>query len=114
MASPARGEIWLANLNPTQGHEQTGRRPVLIISTTRFSQGPAGLVIVLPITSTDRNIPAHILVEPPEGGLSNRSFILCDAIRSISRSRLGARAWGTVGSGTMDRVEEYLRLLLEL
>lgn len=115
MASlPSRGEIWLADLNPTQGHEQAGRRPVLVVSTTSFSQGPARLVIVLPVTSTDRNIPAHIAVDPPEGGLSVPSFILCDAIRSIARSHLGPSAWGTVSTKTMKRVEEYLRLLLEL
>ena len=115
MASlPSRGEVWLTNLDPTQGHEQAGRRPVLVISTTTFNQGPAGLVMVLPITRTDRHIPAHIAVNPPEGGLTARSFILCDGIRSIARSRLGPSAWGLVGAKTMAQVEEYLRLLLEL
>lgn len=113
-ALPARGEIWLADLDPTRGHEQAGQRPVLVVSTTRFSQGPAGLVIVLPVTRTDRNIPAHVAVTPPEGGLTSRSFILCDAVRSISRSRLGPQAWGIVSAKTMAQVEEYLRLLLEL
>lgn len=113
-ALPARGEIWLADLKPTQGHEQAGRRPVLIVSATAFSQGPAGLVMVLPLTRTDRGIPAHVAVDPPEGGLTARSFILCDAIRSISRSRLGPSAWGVVSAKTMAQVAEYLRLLLEL
>ncbi|MEM7128308.1 MAG: type II toxin-antitoxin system PemK/MazF family toxin [Chloroflexota bacterium] len=111
---PERGEIWLANLNPTKGHEQSGLRPVLVVSATLFSQGPAQLVIVLPITSRDRNIPAHVAVDPPEGGLTVRSFILCDAIRSISRNRLTSSAWGTVGNKTMAKVEDFLRLLLEL
>ena len=70
--------------------------------------------MVLPLTRTDRRIPVHVPVEPPEGGLTARSFILCDGICSISKERLGAQAWGSVSAATMARVEEHLRLLLEL
>ncbi len=66
------------------------------------------------ITHTDQHIPAHVAVNPPEGGLTARSFILCDGIRCIARSRLGPSAWGAVCTKTMAQVEEYLRLLLEL
>jgi mRNA interferase MazF len=111
---PARGEIWPADLNPTRGHEQAGERPVLIISTNAFNRGPAELVCVLPITRTDRRVPLHVQVEPPEGGLSLRSFILCDAIRSVARERLGAQPWGVVSRETMQKVEDRLRILLEL
>ncbi|HEY3999133.1 MAG TPA: type II toxin-antitoxin system PemK/MazF family toxin [Candidatus Xenobia bacterium] len=66
---PLRGEIWLADMDPVRGHEQGGRRPVLVVSVDPFNQGPAGLVIVLPMTSRARGIPSHGVVEPPEGGL---------------------------------------------
>src|SRR5438128_11466126 len=52
MVAPIRGEVWLIDLNPVRGHEQAGRRPALVVSDDLFNQGPAGLVIVLPITST--------------------------------------------------------------
>ena len=71
---PNRGEIWLADLNPTRGHEQAGARPVLIISTDPFNHGPAGLVFVLPLTRTDRRIPIHVLIDPPEGRVSVRKI----------------------------------------
>jgi mRNA interferase MazF len=109
-----RGEIWLADLNPIRGHEQAGNRPVLIISTNMFNYGPAGLVFVLPLTRTDRRIPIHVPIDPPEGGLSARSFVLCDALRSISRDRLGPQAWGTVTLATLRKVEDNLRILMEL
>ena len=109
-----RGEIWVADLSPTRGHEQAGDRPVLILSTNAFNWGPAGLVFVLPLTRTDRRIPVHIPIDPPEGGVSARSFILCDALRSISTDRLGTQPWGTVSAGTMRRVEDVLRVLMEL
>ncbi|MGI6209653.1 MAG: type II toxin-antitoxin system PemK/MazF family toxin [Anaerolineae bacterium] len=66
---PSRGDIWLVDLGPTPGHEQAGRRPALVVSTDAFNQGPAGLVVVLPITTTERGIPLHVPVNPPEGGV---------------------------------------------
>ena len=113
-AQPSRGQIWLADLNPTRGHEQAGQRPVLIVSTNAFNQGPADLVFALPLTRTHRGIPLHIPVDPPEGGLTTRSYVLCDTIRSISKDRLGPQPWGTLSRETMTQVENWLRLLMDL
>jgi mRNA interferase MazF len=114
MAQPSRGEIWQANLDQIRGHEQAGVRPVLIVSTNLFNHGPSRLVLCLPLTRADRRIPVHVAIDPPEGGVSGRSYILCDAIRSISIDRLGASPWGAVSLSTMRRVEDNLRILLEL
>jgi mRNA interferase MazF len=112
---PSRGEIWEADLDPTEGHEQAGKRPVLVVSNDKFNHGPAELVIVAPLTRTGRRIPLHVEVDPPEGGLSDRSYILCDSVRSISRRRLlGARPRGVVSPETMEDVEDKLRILLDL
>jgi mRNA interferase MazF len=113
MALPARGEIWQADLNPTRGREQRGRRPVLVVSTDLFSQGPAELVVVLPVTSRDKGIPWHVRIDPPDGGLKTTSFAMCEAVRSISRDRLVKR-WGTVAISSIQIVEQRLRMLLEL
>jgi mRNA interferase MazF len=111
---PARGEIWMANLNPTLGHEQAGSRPVLIVSNTRFSQGPADLVIVCPLTSRFRNIPSYIPIAPPEGGVRNPCYVICEQVRAISHQRLSSQRWGIVTPATMTQVENVLRALLEL
>ena len=108
-----RGEIWLADLTPTKGHEQSGRRPVLVISDNTFNSGLSGLIITLPITSNNRNIPAHVKINPPEGGLKNESFILCDAIRAISKERLITNL-GRVSDKSIEKVEKILRILLVL
>jgi mRNA interferase MazF len=113
MTNPSRGEVWLADLNPIRGHEQAGRRPVLVISEDIFNQGPAGLVIVLPMTSTYRGVPSHIPITPLEGELNTPSVILCEAIRSISKERL-VRPFGTVSHSTLTAVEDRIRILLGL
>ena len=110
---PARGDIWTADLNPTRGHEQAGEQPVLVVSTDLYNSGPAGLVIVLPLTRADRHVPVHVPIDPPEGGLTVRSFVLCDAVRSISKDRLGQQR-GAVSARTMANVADRLRLVMEL
>ncbi len=109
----SRGDIWLADLNPVRGHEQAGHRPVLVVSVDPFNQSRADLVVIIPITSTLRNIPFHVVVQPPEGGLTNASAILCEAVRSISKDRLITR-WGSVLPTTMATVEDRLRVLMGL
>ncbi|MBI1976494.1 MAG: type II toxin-antitoxin system PemK/MazF family toxin [Candidatus Omnitrophica bacterium] len=113
MTSILRGEIWLADLSPIRGHEQAGRRPVLVISDDLFNEGPAGLVVVLPITTTIRGIPLHVTLQPPEGGLKTTSAVLCEAIRSISKERC-LKKWGRVPIETLFQVEDRLKILLGL
>lgn len=110
---PSRGEVWLADLDPTRGHEEAGLRPVLVLSVDTFNHGPAGLVIVLPVTSTHRGIAAHVPLNPPEGGVKVTSFVLCDAIRSITKERL-VRKWGAASPATLVAVEDRVRILLGL
>ena len=76
-------------------------------------RGPAGLVTVLPVTSTVRPIPSHVPVQPPEGGLGVPSAILADQVRTIARERLVRRS-GAVSRATLSRVEEVVRILLGL
>jgi mRNA interferase MazF len=116
MADPARAEVWLADLGVGVGHEQQGKRPALVLSMDLFNQGPAGLVVVIPLTSKaakSRNILAHIPINPPEGGLRSASVVLCDQLRTISKNRLSTR-WGTISAGTLAQIENAVRFLLGL
>jgi mRNA interferase MazF len=110
---PGKGEVWLVNLNPACGHEQRGRRPALIVSNDQFNNGPAGLVVVVPMTSTRRRIPLHVEIEPPEGGVRETSFAKCEDVRSISTERL-EELWGRVSPQTLQLVADRLRILLDL
>ncbi|MFN0127946.1 MAG: type II toxin-antitoxin system PemK/MazF family toxin [Verrucomicrobiales bacterium] len=111
--TPGRGEIWLADLSPVLGHEQSGRLPVLIVSVNAFNQSRAELVIIVPVTSTLRRLPLHVVVQPPEGGLTQASAIMCEAVRSISKDRLIVR-WGGLLPQTLAFVDDRLRIVMGL
>jgi mRNA interferase MazF len=114
MPNPFRGEIWNADLDPTRGREQAGRRPVLVVSADRFNDGPAELVVIVPITSKSKGILWHVPVKPAgTTGLRTESYVMVEAVRCVSRERLGKRM-GEVQPDTMGEVEERLRILLEL
>ncbi len=110
---PGRGEIWSVELNPAKGHEQAGKRPCLVMSVDLFNHGPAGLVVVLPITTKNKGIPFHVEIMPPEGGLKETSYIKCEDVRSLSMERLIDR-WGTVSSEKIAMAEDRLRILMGL
>lgn len=113
MPEPRYGAVWLADLNPTIGREQSGRRPVLIISDDLFNSGNAGLIVALPLTTKEKGIPLHVKLLPPEGGLKQTSFIKCEDIRSCSKERL-VTPYGYVSTATLEAVNYRLRLLLKL
>ena len=109
-----RGEVWLADLGPTRGREQSGERPVLIVSADPVNQGAAGLVVAGAITPPRRGIPTHVEVRPPDGGLHEIGFAMCEQVRSLAVERLGSRPFGSVPASVLDSVANRLRLLLVL
>jgi mRNA interferase MazF len=113
MNRASRGEIWLVNLDPTQGREQAGTRPILIISVDGFNHGAAELVVGVPVTSKAKGIPLHVEINPPEGGLNVKSYAKCEDVRSISTSRL-VKKFSTVSAQTIEKVEDRLKILLGL
>ena len=83
-----RGDIYLADLNPVEGSEQGGIRPVLVIQNDIGNQY-APTVIVVPMTSKPKKkfLPTHIVL-PKDLGLKNDSTLLFEQIRAIDKSRL--------------------------
>ena len=111
--SPKRGEVWRVDLDPVKGHEQGRVRPALIVSNDVVNHGPSDLITIVPITSKARPIRTFLQINPPEGGLSQTSFIICDQVRTIARQRLGKR-FGTVSTPVLGEVERRLKYLLDL
>jgi mRNA-degrading endonuclease toxin of MazEF toxin-antitoxin module len=84
-----RGEIWLVSLDPSSGHEQKGRRPVLIVSPEPFNR-VTKVPIVLPITSGGNFARAAGFAVPLTGaGTKTTGIIRCDQPRALD---LAARA----------------------
>jgi mRNA interferase MazF len=113
MADPLRGEVWNVDLDPTRGREQQRSRPALIVSHNTFNRGSAELVIVVPLTGTNRDIPLHVAIQPPEGGVKKASYAKCEDVRSVSKERLSKR-WGAVSASTLAAVSDRLRILMDL
>jgi mRNA interferase MazF len=108
-----RGEIWLADLDPTIGREQAGTRPILVFSSDFFNQGFSQLVYAIPLTSRAKSIRSHISILPPEGGLRVPSYIMCESMRSISTQRL-IRQLGVLTFPTLESVEDTLKIILDM
>lgn len=113
MGVPLRGEVWLANFDPVEGHEQSGKRPAIIFSVDAFNATKSRLVVIIPFTKKDRNNPLHVQVQPPVGGLDVTSFALTEMVRSVSQTRL-IKKLGVLSEGAMNEVADKVKLLLGL
>ena len=109
-----RGDIYLADLNPSRGSEQAGIRPVILVqrqNLDRFTR----TVVVIPVTTNLRRaqIPGTVLIAAGEGGLSQESVALCYQIVVIDRQRL-QRQLGTLSTVYLQRLGEAIRYTLDL
>lgn len=111
--TPRRGEVWLVDFGEPVGREQAGRRPALILSADALNEGPAGLVIVVPITTARRGLSSHVEIEPGDSGLADASYAKCEDIKSISDRRLVTRL-GATEPDIMFNVGRVLTYLLDL
>lgn len=88
MVKRLRGDIVWANLNPTQGHEQQGHRPVLIVSHSIFNQ-KSGTVIAMPITSQPQRAGFPLTYRLAEDTLAKDAWVKISQIRVLATTRLG-------------------------
>ena len=110
MAGVLRGEIRWAELDPTRGHEQAGRRPVLVLSQDVFNQG-SGTVIAVALTSQEPRAGFPLTLELSAKGLPKRSWVKISQIRTLSVERLGAKL-ARASSEELGQVLEGLREIL--
>ncbi len=105
-----RGEIWLANLDPFQGSEQAGTRPVIIFQNDIISQFST-TAVAIPLTTNQRraSLPVCLPIQQGEGGLSKDSVALCFQMRSLDKTRL-VRRLGQLN----DRIKLNDRIIREL
>lgn len=108
-----RGEIWLVGLDPTTGHEQKGRRPVLIVSPEPFNR-ITKVPVVLPITSGGNFARATGFAVPLTGaGTKTTGIVRCDQPRVLDLAARGAKKLESIPDAIMDEVLARLGPIFE-
>jgi mRNA interferase MazF len=109
-----RGEVWLADLNPSRGSEQAGVRPVIAIQRASLDRFTTTAVVV-PLTTNLRRlkVPGCVLIPANEGGLEQDSVALCFQVAVIDRQRL-IRLLGRLTASRLAEIDRALRYTLDL
>jgi mRNA interferase MazF len=112
-----RGEVHWADLAPRSGSEQTGRRPVIVVSHDGFNETPGWRsIIVVPIsTSANQRARRLTVIEIPAGmsGLPKTSIAVCHQVTTLDRAKLTKRI-GALPAEILRDVEEGLKAAMDL
>ncbi len=114
-STPQRGEIYLLRLDPTEGSEQAGTRPAVVVSRTALNRA-SPVIVVCPLTDAARvpyRYPCDVEVRAPEGGLKKDSVVLTGQVRAVAKHRLLKRL-GELSPETLRQVERALKTTLDL
>ncbi len=109
MARILRGDIIWASLDPTQGHEQSGLRPVLVLSQDVFNDR-SGTVIAVALTSQPPSAGFPLTLELTDSNLPKKSWVKISQIRVLSVKRLGKK----LGRASADELELVIEGLNEI
>jgi mRNA interferase MazF len=85
----------------------------VIVSSDRLNASRAGLVVVVPLTRTHRDLPSHVEIGAGDSGLAETSYAKTEDVKSISVNRL-VRPLGRAQASSLDQMGRALVLLLEL
>lgn len=110
-----RGDVFDARLNPTEGSEQAGVRPVIVVSRDAVNQYST-VIVVVPVTSAEnvrRSYPNNLLIPGGSGGLTTDSVALGGQVRAIAKTRL-LRQRGSLPPDIMTQVDRILKITLDL
>ena len=109
-----RGDIFFAQLNPVQGSEQGGCRPVLIVQND-IGNTYSPTTIVLAITSQieKAKLPTHVELAPAESGLELYSVVLAEQMRTIDKGRLKQKVT-TLEGRTMEKINRAMAVSIGL
>ena len=97
-----RGDIAWADLDPTQGREQAGKRPVVILSRDLFN-AKSGTVLAMAITSQEPRAGFPFTVALQNSGLPKASWVKVSQIRTLDTARLG-KVIGSCSDEVMERI----------
>jgi len=109
-----RGEIYFVNLNPVQGREQSGERPVLVISSDAVNQLPLVVTVVVGTKGDNiqRDYSTNVRVSAADSGLALETVFLCFQIRSLDAGRFPQTPAGKLKDNHLKRIEDAVRYCL--
>lgn len=111
-----RGDIFFVDLDPVEGHEQGGERPVLVVSSERVNTLPLVVTVIVGTKGSrvTRDYPTNIRVPAKETGLRIETVFYAFQVRSLDQARFPARRSGVMPPRRMAEVDAALRLVLDL
>ena len=111
-----RGEIHFVDLNPAQGREQAGRRPVLVLSADAINRLPLVVTVVVGTKGENvpRDYPTNVRVPAAESGLPMETVFLCFQLRSLDPNRFPGPPAGKLSGLMLEQVEATVRRCLGL
>ena len=109
MARILRGDIVWADLDPVRGSEQSGRRPVVVLSGEVFNDR-SGTVIAMAVTSQEPRVRFPLTLELASASLPKRSWVKISQVRTLSTKRLGAK----IGRASAEEMAQLLEGLHEI
>jgi len=111
-----RGEIYFLDLNPAQGREQAGRRPVLVLSIDPINRLPLVVTVVVGTKGENvpRDYPTNVRIAAADSGLPMETVFLCFQIRSLDGRRFRGAPAGQISEADMERIENAVRYCLGL
>lgn len=111
-----RGEIYFVNLNPVQGREQAGQRPVLVLSIDPINRLPLVVTVVVGTKGANvpRDYPTNVRVAPTESGLPMETVFLGFQVRSLDARRFPEKPAGMLSGQKLEEVADAVRYCLGL
>jgi len=105
---PERGDLVWISFNPQAGHEQSGRRPAVVLSTAAYN-GKVGLGLFCPLTNRVKGYPFEVAIP---GGLSASGVVLADQIKSLDWKARKAERIGPLPEDVIGLILAKVRSLL--
>ena len=111
-----RGQIYFVDLNPVQGREQAGQRPVLVLSIDAINRLPLVVTVVVGTKGANipRDYPTNVRVSSGESGLPMETVFLCFQIRSLDPKRFPSQPAGQLSEVKMQEIKATIRYCLGL
>ncbi len=111
-----RSQIYFVNLNPTAGREQSGTRPVLVLSINDINRLTLVVTVVVGTKGANipRDYPTNVRVDPYGSGLTMETVFLCFQLRSLDSSRFPDQPVGMLSPEKMEEIETTVKYCLGL